>query len=192
MRNARKWALAPTSLASDFAPVPVPTSPHPLAAQRANRKLARRVLIRRVQKGQIWALIAVRSSCKSVASQLLRTGSAGHGASRRVRSERAASRTARAEPSRRLCNGYNSLSAPSSADASKITVLKDHEQCTKWALAPTSLASDFAPVPVPTNPHPHSSQHTRGSPASFIREPTPCFAALLALHFLNNKSPARA
>ena len=87
-----------------------------------------------MQKGHLWALIAIRSCCKSVAYQLLRTGSAGHGASRRVRSERAASRTARAEPSRRVCNGYNSQSAPSSVDASKITVPMDHAQCTQMGL----------------------------------------------------------
>ena len=87
-----------------------------------------------VKKGQSWVTFAIRSSCKSVAYQLLRTGPAGHGASRRTCSERAASRTARAEPSRRLCNGYNSRSAPSSADASKIRVLKDHAQCTQMGL----------------------------------------------------------
>ena len=80
------------------------------------------------------AILGLLLQFARVASQLLRVGSPGHGASRRVRSERAASRTARAEPSRRLCNGYNSPSAPSSAEASKIRVLKDYAQCTQMGL----------------------------------------------------------
>ena len=82
----------------------------------------------------------------------LRPGSAGHRASWRVHSERAATSAARAEPSGRLCNGYKPQSVQSPVDPPKTRALKGRVPFTEVALGGHLVTVTFAPIYLPLSP----------------------------------------